>query len=103
MQGLIERHDVGALTDRDLVEYIKMNVLAATDELHEVLNETGWKHWKSEGYGQIASRQRYIDEIADVVLFTLNLLLAQRVSGMELIKALDKKWRINQQRQRSGY
>lgn len=86
-----------------LAEYIRLNVLAATDELHELLAEVGWKPWKSAGYGKIANRQRYIDELADVILFVLNLGVAAGVSGHELYSAIEKKWRVNEARQQKGY
>lgn len=89
-------------TREQIVEAVRDNVLAATDELHEVLHETGWKKWKRADYGYV-NRARYIDELADVILFVLNLLLAQRVSGREITVALMKKWRANERRQQKGY
>jgi hypothetical protein len=101
-QRAVYGHDPGALKGEQLIEYIRLNVLAATDELHEVLRETGWKTWRKEDYGFV-NRARYIDELADVLLFFLNLCLAQRVTGRELAVALAKKWRLNASRQKAGY
>lgn len=89
-------------TKEQTVEAVRDNVLAATDELHEVLGTVGWKKWKRADYGYV-NRARYIDEMADVILFVLNLLLAQRVTGREIAAALIKKWRLNERRQRKGY
>src|SRR5690606_34705103 len=33
------------LTDEERIEFIRWNVLALTDELHELLQEVGWKPW----------------------------------------------------------
>lgn len=84
------------------IEAVRDNVLACTDELHEVLHTVGWKKWKHADRGYV-DRKRYIDEMADVILFVLNLLIAQRVTGREITAALIKKWRLNERRQKKGY
>jgi NTP pyrophosphatase (non-canonical NTP hydrolase) len=90
------------LEGRELAEYIRLNVLAATDELHEVLGEVGWKPWKTEGYGTVR-RPEYVGELADVLLFVFNLAAAQGVTGDELTEALRLKWAENRRRQQDGY
>lgn len=86
-----------------LADSVRLNCLAAVDELMEVLGEVGWKPWKTEGYNEFKDRTRYVQEIADVVLFVMNLLLAANVNGEELLEVLEEKWRINADRQREGY
>ena len=67
-----------------------------------MLGTVGWKPWKTTDYGYV-NRKRYIDEMADVILFVLNLLIAQRVTGREISAAIIKKWRVNADRQKKGY
>lgn len=101
-QDVIEKRDVTRLHGEGLAEYVKMNVLACTDELHELMGTVGWKHWK-KGYGRVISRQRYVEELADVVLFVMNLALAQGVTGAEIVSALEEKIATNRRRQTEGY
>lgn len=86
------------LDGEDLAEYIRLNVLAATDELHEVLAETGWKPWKRSELGRI-NRQEFADEIVDVLAFVANLALAAGIDGHELTWRLVGKWHENERRQ----
>lgn len=102
-QELINRTEKALGARGDLAESVRTNVLAATHELHELLDEVGWKPWKRAGYGRVTSRQRYIEEVTDVLLFTLNLLLLQGVTGDEIAKALERKLQVNRDRQRKGY
>lgn len=99
---LLDKREYGSLSGEELAESIRMNVLAATDELHEVLDTTGWKPWKTTGYGHV-NRKKYIEELADVWLFLFNLMLLQRVSGREIVAALRAAWKKNTRRQRNGY
>lgn len=91
----VKPHELGGA---DLAEYIRLNVLAATDELHEVLDETGWKPWKRGELGEV-NRQRYADEIVDVLAFVANLAVAVGIDGHELTWRLVGKWHENERRQ----
>lgn len=96
------RIDPRTLKGEERIEYIRTNVLAAQAELIEVLNETGWKPWKTVDYGRV-NRQAYLDELADVFIFLLNLCLVGQITGRDLATAIVKKWRINRRRQKNGY
>lgn len=61
------------MTDEQRIQYIKDNVLAATDELHEILAETGWKPWATSKH---INKDAYIGEIIDLWHFVMNLMLA---------------------------
>jgi NTP pyrophosphatase (non-canonical NTP hydrolase) len=102
LQHLIQGEDCATLTDGKRAEYIRLNVLAATDELHELLAEVGWKTWKKQGYG-LLNRDRYLDELADVMIFCLNLAVAADADGLELTDRIMKKQRVNEQRSAAGY
>ena len=54
------------------VEYIREQTLGALAELHEALDETGWKPWKEEGHGEVR-REAMTLELSDVLVFLLNL------------------------------
>jgi hypothetical protein len=44
-------HDFTVMSTQDRVHFIKENVLAMTDELHELLAETSWKPWAKSTRG----------------------------------------------------
>ncbi len=92
VQECVQRRtfEYGSLRGPELAEYIRLNVLAATDELHEVLGEVQWKPWKGD-QGSI-NRERYVDELADALLFWANLCWAARVSGAEMTEAVHRAW-----------
>jgi dimeric dUTPase (all-alpha-NTP-PPase superfamily) len=87
------------LTER--IEYIKENVLAATDELHELLNETSWKSWASGD--PYINRDAAVKEGVDVLHFLVNLFLALDVSPEELLTRYAGKNKVNHNRQDNGY
>lgn len=60
--------------DQDaIVEFIRWNTLALTDELHEMLGEVGWKPWASS---QHVNHPEAMHEMVDAWHFFLNILLA---------------------------
>ena len=87
---------------REVIGYIRIQVLAAVNELMELIDETGWKPWKSQGYTEI-NRERYIDELSDVIIFVTNLAVAVDCSPEELEAAIRKTMEKNETRKREGY
>jgi hypothetical protein len=68
--------DIRKMTPKMLMDYVREQTLACTDELHEALTETGWKTWaKNPHINEEAMR----DELIDAWLFLLNLM---NVAGM---------------------
>lgn len=87
-------------THQELVEWIRINVLAAEDELHEALAEVSWKPWaKSEFF----NREAFIGEMVDVGHFIGNLLVGAGVTDEEYEIAYLEKMERNRQRQTEGY
>jgi len=87
--------DVASLETSTRVEYIKHNVLALLDEVHETLREVGWKPWSQDAFiNEEAAR----DELADVMLFVTNLCLALRLSPGDLRRRVEAKQDVNRQR-----
>lgn len=86
------------------IQYIKDMVLAATDELHEALNETGWKPWTTVRH---VNEDAYIAELVDAWHFLMNLLLATGREPSELADLLFHgyitKAQVNVERQAQGY
>jgi len=94
-------HRFSHMSIEERIDYINLNVLAATDELHEALNETTWKPWTA-GERKI-HRDEYVGELVDVFHFIVNLALAVECSPHELwVRYLEKNFR-NHARQDAGY
>lgn len=87
-------------TDEDKLEWIRWNVLALEDELHELLAETGWKPWAKSKH---INREAYISELVDSFHFLMNLMLVVDCSVPEFLAKYFEKRGINVKRQADGY
>ena len=88
------------LTDEQRVEWIRWNVLALEDELHEALAETGWKPWATSKH---VNRDAFISELVDAFHFLMNLMLVVDCSSDEFLEKYFEKRGINEKRQAEGY
>ena len=88
------------LDDEGKVEWIRWNVLALEDELHEALAETGWKPWATSKH---VNRAAYISELVDAFHFLMNLMLVVDCSADEFLNKYAEKRKINIKRQEDGY
>ena len=88
------------LDDEERAEFVRWNILAATDELHEALNEVGWKPWATDRY---FNRDAFVGELIDVMHFIGNLLVTAGVTGEELSQRYHSKQQRNRYRQVVGY
>lgn len=93
-------HKFEDFTEQELVEWVRINILAAEDELHEALSEISWKPWATKSY---FNREAYLGEIVDVLHFVANLLAGARITDEELNAAYLEKMERNRERQRQGY
>jgi hypothetical protein len=84
----------------ELIDYVRVNVLAAEDELHEALNEVSWKPWAS---AQFINREEFIGEIVDTLHFIGNLLAGVGCTDAELTEAYLEKMNRNRARMTEGY
>lgn len=86
------------------IQYIKDMVLAATKELGEALDETGWKPWTTSRH---VNEEAYQAELVDTWHFLMNLMLATGREPEELADLLFdgyiRKRGLNVQRQAEGY
>lgn len=97
-------HQFSRMTDQAKIAFIKEMVLSMTHELHEALDETGWKGWT-------ASRHVHMDlflrELVDVQLMLINLFLVTGIHAADLSFAVADlmaiKQKLNVQRQEGGY
>jgi hypothetical protein len=92
------------MTDDQRMEYIRWNMLALQDELHEAMQETGWKPWASSSHLNI---EPYLGEMVDALHFFMNLLLVTGVRPDQLAQKFTEiylaKWQRNVERQAEGY
>lgn len=84
----------------EAIKFITWNVLAMTDELHELLNEVGWKPWATSKHVNIEAAQ---GELVDVFHFFMNLALVLGMNGDDLSNAYLAKRLKNLKRQDEGY
>lgn len=92
--------DPTKLEGDERADWIRWNVLALQDELHEALQETGWKPWATSRH---VNRAAYISELVDAFHFFMNLMLVVDCSADEFLDKYAEKRQINVQRQAEGY
>jgi dimeric dUTPase (all-alpha-NTP-PPase superfamily) len=92
--------DVTTLSDEERAQYIRDMSLALADELHEALNETGWKPWATSRH---VNRQAYLGELIDVLHFWCNLVLITNTNEKEILDMYFAKADKNAKRQLAGY
>lgn len=108
LQNTLQREVYGADLDGMLpharMSFIRDNVLALTDELHEALNETGWKPWATSRHLNAGA---FIGELVDAWHFMMNLLLATGLTPKEISDIFYSgylaKAKKNEERQKAGY
>lgn len=95
------------LEGEERAEFIRWNVLALEDELHEMLGEVGWKPWATSRH---VNEKEATGELVDALHFFLNLVLACAPRGQEdtltahnLASGYAAKLAKNAQRQADGY
>lgn len=97
--------------DEQRVEFIRWNVLALEDELHEMLQEVGWKPWATN---RQINTEAALKELVDALHFFLNLIMAIGSNDREqfptleelaifLISSYQAKVEVNIERQLNNY
>lgn len=92
--------DPKSLDINDSLEWIRWNVLALEDELHELLAETGWKPWAKSKH---INRDAYVSELVDAFHFLMNLMIVVDCDADEFLAKYAEKRGLNAQRQAEGY
>lgn len=96
------------LSGEELVEYLRMNVLACTDELHEALREIpGWKPWSaSEPPGTLVDTvegEMFAEELIDALHFLANCVNCTGISDERFEELYRRKRDENFRRRAEGY
>jgi dimeric dUTPase (all-alpha-NTP-PPase superfamily) len=94
------KKDPTQLTNEEKMDWIRWNILALEDELHEALAETGWKPWSTS---QHINRDAFVSELVDAFHFLMNLMLVVDCSAEEFLAKYMQKRGINAKRQAEGY
>lgn len=81
-------------------EYKEKMVLAAIDELMEMLRATPWKPWK---INQKYDEENFKEELVDLMHFVMNLMLSCGMSADECAARFIKKNVENHERKIRGY
>jgi hypothetical protein len=99
--------DFNMMSDVERIAYIKENVLALTDELHEMLGEMGWKSWATSRH---INTNAAFGELIDAWHFMMNIAIALMPGNMHTSVVADRfedyynhKREKNAKRQEDGY
>lgn len=92
--------DFAGMDNEKRIAFIRQNVLALEDELHEALREVGWKSWARTKY---VHETRLQEELIDALHFMLSLLLAANMNADDVYRHYLTKNMINRRRQQEGY
>lgn len=84
-----------ALDEDERIEFIRWNVLALEDELHEMLGECGWKPWATSSH---VNEDAAFGELVDALHFFMNLLLVVAPSSVALTGGPEAVGRLLEQR-----
>lgn len=100
LQQVINGYDLDEQTVEQRIANIKENVLACTDELHEALNEVGWKQWATSRH---VNENALKKELIDAAHFLINLMLHAGMTADEFFTLYLAKNKRNFERQVEGY
>ena len=92
-----------ALEGAEIGEFVRWNILALEDELHEALDEVQWKPWSSALDDGFIDRDAFLKELIDAQHFLNNLYLVAKASPEEIRTRYLAKSDVNAQRQTENY
>jgi NTP pyrophosphatase (non-canonical NTP hydrolase) len=90
--------DVNTMTLEEKVKWSKENLLCASREIFEVLNELPWKIHRKYDENTYVDTAKLNEEIVDVIKYILNLFVIWKIDENEFLKMFRKKSRIVRQR-----
>ncbi len=88
------------LSPEEKIQFLKDMVFALEDELHELMDEVGWKPWATSRHINYEAAK---GELVDAWHFLMNLMLVLGMSPQELEARYMAKRAKNAQRQVDGY
>jgi len=93
------------LDGNDMADFMRWNAFALEDEIHEAMQEVGWKPWATD---RTINVTEFVREMVDAFHFYMNMLLC--ATGMEPSDLVDMFFRMymeknaeNARRQIEGY
>jgi dimeric dUTPase (all-alpha-NTP-PPase superfamily) len=92
--------DPQSMDDETAIQFFKDMVLALTDELHEAMNEIGWKPWATSKH---FNTEAVKGELVDCLHFFINLCLVAGLEPDSLHSRYVTKNKKNALRQMEGY
>lgn len=88
------------MSDDQRIDYVRWNILALTDELHEALAETKWKPWApARRYDQAVDNDKFGGELVDAMHFLINLFLVVGWDADQVFERYIAKHNVNKRRQ----
>lgn len=99
-QAQLNGYDVAEQTNEQRITNFKESLFALEHELHEAVDELGWKSWATSRHFNTEEVRK---ELVDAWHFFMNLMLHAGMSADDLYKGYLRKLGINQQRQADGY
>lgn len=100
LQARFFEGDPADFNQEEVIQFLIWNSFAVEDELHEMMQEIGWKPWATSNH---INREAALKEMVDLLHFVGNILRALRVTGKELTIAYKAKQFKNAMRQVDGY
>jgi hypothetical protein len=100
--------DPRTLTAEERATFLTWNAFAAEDEIHEAMQEVGWKPWATSRHMNTAE---FLGEIVDALHFLGNMILTASINQHEDPKVLAQmlwsgyqaKVQVNMERQQNEY
>lgn len=92
--------DPADLQGEERALFIKDMVLALSDELHEALQEVGWKPWATSRH---VNDEAFKGELIDAWHFFMNLILVSGMDPFDFMQRYISKHDKNASRQKAGY
>lgn len=87
-------------TDQERMQALLENAYSLCDEIHEALDETGWKPWTTSNH---INKAAFYSEMVDAWHFFMNLMLHSGMTITDLYEGYMKKNVKNYKRQAEGY
>ena len=100
LQTRVNGYEIEDQNQQMRIDNISLNVLALTDELHELLKEIGWKPWATSKHINYREARQ---ELVDAWHFLMNLMLHLDVTAEDLWQGYHQKHKVNLRRQDDGY
>lgn len=100
LQRRINGYDIEEQSTETRIANIMLNTFCVGNELHEMMDEMGWKPWATSRH---LNHEMAKKELVDVWHFLMNIMLHLGMDGDELYRLYRAKNVVNHARQDNGY